>query len=143
MKILNPQALKGKLFVDQRGKLGFVNDFKFTGIKRFYIISGCKTGEFRGWHGHKKEEKYAFVVSGKVDLYLIKIQDWKKKDSLFKEYKFELSEDSPKIIHIPKGFANGFITRTRDASIIFYSNLSLTQSKRDDIRFPENFWKHE
>jgi dTDP-4-dehydrorhamnose 3,5-epimerase len=52
-----PRVLTGNLHVDDRGEVGFVNDFDFSGVKRFYSVSNHRQGFIRAWHGHKVTKK--------------------------------------------------------------------------------------
>ena len=59
-----PEIIKGGVSIDERGKVGFVNDFNFQNIKRFYVVENSSINIVRAFHGHLKEAKYVFVVSG-------------------------------------------------------------------------------
>lgn len=136
-----PFVILGDKFTDERGNVVFVNNFRFDDVKRFYVVSNKNLGQFRGWHGHKREAKYIFVVSGIATIGAVKIDNWEKPSRELKVAKFNLSFDKPKVLYIPKGFANGFRNLTKDAKIIFFSTSDLSDSKKDDIRFPQDYWK--
>ena len=38
-----------------RGEVGFVNDFDFEGVKRFYTLKNHPAGYVRAWHAHRRE----------------------------------------------------------------------------------------
>lgn len=135
-----PHLYKGGMASDVRGKVGFVNDFKFKKIKRFYIISNKKINYFRGWHGHKKEEKYVFVVQGKAKISAVEVDNWKNPSKNLKVHSYTLEGENPAILYIPKGYANGFVSLRSNTKVIFFSTCSLAQSKKDDIRFNETYW---
>ena len=135
-----PYLIKGGVFIDNRGTISFVNDFNFPKINRFYVIDNSKKGVIRAWHGHKEEEKYVFVVCGNALVGAVKIDDWKNPSKKTTVYKFLLSSKKPAILHIPKGYANGFKSLTDDAKLIFFSTYTLDQSKKDDIRFSPQYW---
>lgn len=139
-KFDEPYLLNGDVFIDTRGKVSFVNDFTFSKIKRFYVAENDKKGTVRAWHGHKHEAKYIFAVSGEALVGAVKIDSWKNPSRKSKVYKFLLSFKKPAILHIPKGYANGFQSKTRDAKLIFFSTNTLDQSKKDDIRFDSRYW---
>lgn len=141
MTNLNPLLLEGGVYKDDRGSVLYINGFDFKNVKRFYLISSNKIGQFRGWHGHKKEAKYVFVSSGKARVGLVKIDNWVKPSREAKVHVYELDANNPSILFVPAGFANGSISKTKDTRIIFYSTLALADSKKDDIRFPEEYWK--
>ena len=63
---MRSNLLKGDSFIDDRGKIKFVNLFNFSGIKRFYQVENHNSGFIRAWHGHKFEEKFVYVAKGSV-----------------------------------------------------------------------------
>jgi len=138
--IATPFLINGGVSVDERGTISFVNDFNFPKIKRFYMVYTGKKGAVRAWHGHKKEAKYVFAVSGDSLVGAIQINDWKNPSEKAKVYSFSLSSKKPAILYIPKGYANGFKSLTNDAKLIFFSTSTLNQSKKDDIRFDAEYW---
>jgi dTDP-4-dehydrorhamnose 3,5-epimerase-like enzyme len=124
---------KGDIAVDDRGKVTFVNDFNFEDVKRFYMVENHSKGFIRAWHGHKKEAKYVFVVSGAIILAILPIDDTKPSVE-----RYVLSADKPQVFHIPAGYYNGFKTLTDDTKVIFYSTATLEESKTDDERLYAN-----
>mgnify|MGYP000450276528 FL=1 len=44
------------------------------------------------------------------------------------------------LIYVPPGYANGAMNITEDSEIMYFSNLSLEESAKDDIRFESNYW---
>lgn len=129
----------GKAF-DDRGSLTFINDLDLTMFKRFYIVENHTKGFVRAWHGHKKEAKAVVVVSGSALVGAVKVDDW---DSPSKDLKVErvvLSAEKPTALLIPAGYANGFMTLTESAKVMFLSTSSLGESAGDDIRFDARLW---
>ena len=137
------QIINGGVAVDDRGSVRFVNDFDFDGVKRFYQIENHERGFIRAWHGHYREGKYVYIAKGSALVaavnfpchddpeYQIVLPDLKK---------FVLSSQSPKILWVPPGYANGFMTLEENTIIQFFSTRSLEESLDDDIRFPYNKW---
>jgi dTDP-4-dehydrorhamnose 3,5-epimerase len=39
------------------------------------------------------------------------------------------------VLYIPAGYANGFMSLTDDAGLIFFSSAALEESREDDLRF--------
>jgi len=136
----DPYIMDGGLAVDDRGQVSFVNGFNFEDVKRFYMVSNHKQGFVRAWHAHKKEAKYVMVVKGSAVVAAVKIDDWEKpsKDAEVKRY--ILSENKPTVLYIPAGYANGFMSLTKDAKIVFYSTSTLEDSLNDDIRYQSRHW---
>jgi dTDP-4-dehydrorhamnose 3,5-epimerase len=44
------------------------------------------------------------------------------------------------VLQIPAGSANGFMTLTPDARVVFFSSATLLESADDDVRFPARLW---
>ncbi len=135
-----PKLIKGGLSVDDRGVVGFINDFKFEGIRRFYTLLNHRNGFVRAWHGHKKESKYFHVANGAALLCAVKIDSWENPSVNIEVQRFTLSDKSPAILYIPAGYANGFMSLTDDCKIIVFSTATLDESLKDDFRFPARYW---
>jgi len=135
-----PQLLKGGLAIDDRGTVGFVNEFNFEGVKRFYTVENHKQGFVRAWHAHKYESKYVMVVKGSAVIGAVEIDNWENPSKELKVNRFVLSEKNPSVLFIPAGYANGFMSLTEDAKIIFFSTSELKESLNDDIRFDAHYW---
>ena len=136
----NPQLLKGGLAVDDRGQVAFVNDFDFKNVKRCYMVENFSINTIRAWHGHQKENKYAFVVSGSAIIAAVEMDNLETPDKNNEVHRFVLSAKQPSILYIPAGYANGFKSLEADTRIIFFSTSSLEESKGDDYRFPIDYW---
>lgn len=122
----------GGLSVDDRGKVSFANDFDFKDVKRFYVVENHNKGHLRAWHGHKKEAKYVYVVSGSAKIGVATGEDFES---------YVLSADKPQVLYIPAGSYNGCRTLTDDAKVIYFSTATLEESKQDDQRLPEDTWE--
>lgn len=140
MEEKNPILTKGGLSVDDRGTVSFVNDFDFKNVKRFYVVENHKQGFIRAWHGHKNESKYVFVVKGSAVVAAVKIDNWENPSKNLQVNRFTLSEKTPSVLFIPAGYANGFMSLSEDAKLIFYSTSELKDSLNDDIRFEAHYW---
>lgn len=134
------RLMKGGLAVDDRGEVGFINDFDFHGVKRFYTVGNHRAGFIRAWHGHRHEAKYATVVNGAMLVCCVRIDDWDDPSPDLPVQRFVLSAKTPAVLHIPAGFANGFLSLSDDAKILFFSTSTLKESLGDDIRFPARKW---
>ena len=137
---MGPELLRGDLSVDDRGEVGFVNDFAFAGVKRFYTVANHRTGFVRAWHGHRHEEKHVMAVSGAALVCCIEIDDWGSPSPDQAVERFVLSSGRPTVLRVPAGYVNGFMTLTPDTKLIFFSSSTLEESIADDIRFPARLW---
>ncbi len=135
-----PRLIAGKIAVDDRGEVGFVNDFDFAGVRRFYTIANHRAGFVRAWHGHKREAKYITVVSGAFLLACVAIDDWSDPSPALPVKRFVLSAKSPAVLYIPAGYANGNMSLTDDAKAMVFSTATLDESTGDDIRFDARRW---
>jgi len=135
-----PVIIKGGLAVDDRGEVGFVNDFQFTRVKRFYTVRNHSKGFVRAWHGHRKEKKYFTAVTGTFLVCLVKIDDWENPSPDLPVERYVLSAKQPAVLAVPTGYANGTMALTDDAVLMVFSSKGLQESLQDDIRFASRYW---
>lgn len=133
------QVAGGKVF-DDRGSLTFINDLDLSQFKRFYIVENHAKGFVRAWHGHKKEAKAVVVVSGSALVAAVKVDNWESPSKDLKVERVVLSAEKPAALLIPAGYANGFMTLTESAKVMFLSTSSLEESAGDDFRFDARLW---
>lgn len=130
---MTSKILNGAVFADDRGFVRFVNEFNFSGVKRFYQVENHRKGFIRAWHGHYKEGKYVYVVKGTALVGAVNLQT----ENITKNV---LSSQSPKILYIPPGYANGFKTLEENTILMFFSTSTLLDSQGDDYRYPWDKW---
>lgn len=135
-----PTLIEGGLAVDDRGRLSFANAFDFTGVKRFYLIENHRSGFVRAWHGHKKEAKFFFVLSGAAVVGAVKVDDWANPSKALPVKRFVLAGDKPALLHLPAGFANGTMSLAEGTRIMVFSTTTLQESQGDDYRFDARHW---
>lgn len=138
---MEPKLFTGGLSVDDRGFISFVNDFDFSGIKRFYCVENHEKNFIRAWHGHKKEGKYIYCVQGSAQIGAVIL-------GVSRPQKFFLSSRKPQVLYIPPGYYNGFMTLEENTKLMFFSTSTLKESISDDERvewndFGEDFWKRD
>jgi dTDP-4-dehydrorhamnose 3,5-epimerase len=132
--------MSGGLAVDDRGEVAFVNDFNFAGVKRFYLVSNHRQGFVRAWHAHRREAKYVTVVQGAALIGAVKIDDWDAPSRDTQVHRYVLSAHKPSALYIPAGYANGFMSLTGDARLMFFSTTTLEESAGDDVRYDARYW---
>ncbi len=137
---MRPRLIAGGLNVDDRGTIRHVNGFEFDGVKRFYVVENHRAGLVRAWHGHRREAKYVTVLAGAALVAAVAIEDWERPALDTKVERFVLSAASPAVLHVPPGHANGFMSLTDDARLVFFSTATLEESRADDVRFPARTW---
>lgn len=135
-----PQLIKGGTAVDERGRLSFVNDFNFDGVKRFYVIRNHAPKFLRAWHGHKHETKYVTVLTGAAIVAAVEIDNWVAPNASAPVIRFTMSEYNPQVLRIPAGYANGILTLTEDTVVMVFSTSTVEESINDDYRYPARYW---
>jgi dTDP-4-dehydrorhamnose 3,5-epimerase len=134
------RILEGGIAVDDRGRIAFVNNFDFAGVKRFYMVSNHKAGFVRAWHAHRREAKYVMAVSGAAVVGAVKIDNWQEPSKDLPVERYVISSKKPQVVFIPPGYANGFMSLTSDLSLMFFSTSALEESAGDDIRYDARYW---
>lgn len=135
-----PRRIKGGLAVDDRGEVGFVNEFDFDGVRRFYTVRNHRRGLVRAWHAHRREGKYVTVVDGAALVCGVEIDDWEAPSRDLPVHRHVLSAAAPSVLWLPPGYANGFMSLTDDARLVFFSTSTLEQSLDDDVRYDARHW---
>ncbi len=136
----SPRIMTGGVAVDDRGAVGFVNDFAFEGVRRFYTVTNHRAGFVRAWHAHRHEAKYVTVVQGAAVVAAVAVDDWEYPSRDAVVFRTVLSAAKPGVVYIPQGYANGFMSLTGDAKLMYFSCSSLEESLNDDIRFEARYW---
>lgn len=121
------ELIKGNRFIDDRGIIRFNNEFDMTAVKRMYIIEPTPH-LIRAWQGHKMENKWFSVVSGRFEVQVVSMTDLTAKKSCI------VSDDQDEVIKIEAGFYNGFKALEHQSKLMVYSDTSLNESLNDDYR---------
>ena len=68
----NPEIIELPNFLDTRGNLSFIEEFKHIPfkIKRAYWIYDVPGGEHRGGHAYRENEEFIVALSGSFDVIL-------------------------------------------------------------------------
>ena len=135
-----PTLIPAGFAVDDRGQVTFANEFSFHGIQRFYLVENFSTDIIRAFHGHLREDKYVFAVSGSAIVAAVELDNTAAPNAKNRVYRFVLSARQPALLHIPAGYANGFRALERDTKLLFLSTSTLEAAKADDYRLPYDYW---
>ena len=135
-----PVLYTGDVAVDDRGELMFVNEFDFAGVKRFYTVRNHRAGFVRAWHAHRREAKYVTVVTGAALVGAVAIDDWDAPSRDAPVKRFVLAAHRPRVLYVPAGYANGFMSLTADAHVVFFSTSTIEESLTDDVRYDPRHW---
>jgi dTDP-4-dehydrorhamnose 3,5-epimerase len=136
----SPRLIDGGLAVDDRGFVAFVNGFDFAGVKRFYTVGNHRAGFVRAWHAHRREAKYVTLVRGAAIIGAVTIDDWTTPDRNATVHRYVMSAHRPSVLYVPAGHANGFMSLTEDATLMFFSTSTLEESRGDDVRYDARYW---
>jgi dTDP-4-dehydrorhamnose 3,5-epimerase-like enzyme len=137
-----PAIIEGGLHIDDRGVLAFLNEFPNVGIKRFYIVSNHKRNFVRAWHAHRHEEKYLFALEGTFLIGAVRIDKWENPSKDLEIKRFTVSSEQPKLLKIPKGYANGTMNLTSRNKLLIFSTSTLEESMKDDVRYDADRWEN-
>jgi len=132
--------IEGGLAVDDRGAVGFVNDFDFNGVKRFYMVTNHRAGFVRAWHAHRREAKYITVLRGSAVVGAVKIDNWENPSRNSTVSRYVLTAQKPSVLYIPAGHANGLMSLTDDTIIVVFSTATVEESRNDDFRYDARYW---
>lgn len=136
-----PKIIQGGNFSDHRGTISYVNDFKFSDIERFYIISNSEENPIRAWQGHKLDTKNFYCLSGSFNVHYVKIDNWENPSKELTIETIFVSANDNKIVHIPAGYANAIESLEKDSKLISFSTLPLANVGDDDIRYASDYWE--
>ena len=137
---MEPKIIQGGKFSDHRGNISYVNDFSFTNIERFYIISNSLENPIRAWQGHKLDAKSFYCLSGSFKIHFIKIDNWENPSKDLAIETVLVSESDSKIVYIPAGYANAVESLEENSKLMSFSTLPLSNVSEDDVRYPSDYW---
>lgn len=127
-------------FADERGVVVFANQFDISSYRRCYHITHDKTCVIRAWQGHMNESKAFWVTKGSFLLQWIAIDSFKNTDKNLNAESVILNFESPQILILPGGFANGLQAVENNSSLMVFSSLSVENSREDDYRWENNYF---
>ena len=119
--------ITGGHFTDQRGLLRFVNDFDMRQIRRMYLIEPT-FGQIRAWQGHKKEQKWFFVLEGSFLIQTVSMHEQHVRSKMI-----VLAVDNT-VIHIASGNYNGFEALAEGSKMLVFSDNTIDEASSDDFR---------
>jgi dTDP-4-dehydrorhamnose 3,5-epimerase len=135
-----PHLIRGGVSTDDRGRVYFANDFDLSMCRRMYFVENFAPGTVRAWHAHRHERKWVMAVSGAALACCVKIDDWESPSPDAPVHRFTLDAEHPALLAVPAGFANGAMGLVPATKLLYFSDTSLDQSLRDDIRYPARHW---
>jgi len=143
MEINKPRIAELKCHIDDRGFLTQIWDTDLaTEIKRIYAVENFNKDIVRGFHHHRKEWKYFYVLRGSAKF--VTVSSINQEDI----QKFVLSDKMPAILIVPPNHYNGWKALEDNTILIGMSNFTLKESLQDDQRispvaFGKDIWEVE
>lgn len=140
--MIKPALIPISIHSDERGELRYCNEFDLSSARRFYSIRFGQSEQIRAWQAHKIETKAIIPIDGVTKIVLVEIIDFDK-GIAGQVFEFVLDANSPNVLLVPGGYANGIQSKSTDSSIVIFSNLSVDDAKNDDYRFEKSqfyFW---
>lgn len=135
-----PKIMEGGVFVDERGIVSFVNEFDFQGVERSYIVCSHRPGQPRGWVGHKRDEKWFWVIKGTSLISVVKPDDWDSPSRDLSVRRYVLSQATPQVLHVPAGYATANVSLCADVVLMVFASGRIEDAKADDFRFGSDTW---
>lgn len=129
-----PNIITGNHHKDTRGSLKYNNSFNLAQIKRMYVIENANSQIIRGWQGHKIEQRWFSVITGKFQIKLLKVDDWENPSENLKPVCFVLNAENLDILHVPSGFISCIQAKVENSKLIVFSDYFLGEID-DDFKF--------
>lgn len=136
---LIPQILRGGVHGDQRGSVIYNNDFDASPIKRMYTLINSETSPSRGWQGHKIEKRWFSVSVGKVEIAIIKVQNWETPDRNAKQILMQLEASNGDVLIVPEGHITKITSLERNTIVLVFSDYRLGEVQ-DEYKYDLNYF---
>jgi len=136
---MKPKLITGGSHSDNRGNIGFNNDFDASDIKRIYIIQNISTSFVRAWQGHAIERRWFSVVKGSFEIKLIQIDNWENPEKNTEVFSTVLNDKNFDTLYVPKGYVNSIQALDEDSKLLAMSDYLLGEIK-DEYRFDSNYF---
>ena len=133
------KLIKGGSHSDNRGTIGFNNDFDASDIKRIYTIQNNSTSFVRAWQGHAIERRWFSVVKGSFVIKLIKIDNWENPGKNTEVFSIILNDKNFDTFFVPRGYVNSIQALEENSKLMAMSDYILGEVK-DEYRFDSNYF---
>lgn len=135
-----PRVIDLEIYDDDRGFLvPLTNELRPENFRRVYVCGNHVKGIIRGFHLHEKEWKYFYIIKGAAKFVAI---DPKDEANI---YSFVITERKPKLVIIPPGYANGWVSLQDETLLVALSSRTIGEIKgdNDDKRIDPFKWGKE
>ena len=136
---MTPTLIPGGIYKDERGLLNFNNDFDMSSVKRMYLIENTDTLLKRRWQGHKIEQRWFSVTTGKFKIEIIKIDDWKNPSKKQQKITFEISSENTDVLHIPAGYVTSIQAMIKSSKLLVMAEYK-SGTISDDYKYPTDYF---
>lgn len=85
------------------------------------------------------ETKAILPIAGITKIVLVELFDFDN-GITGSTYEFVLDSNSPAVLLVPSGYANGLQAKSMDSELMIFSNFSLNEAKNDDFRFDRDMF---
>ena len=125
-----------KKIISYNDKRGFFreimkNDNKYTKVKFVQIShSKIKKSIRKGWHVHKKQYQWNYLIKGSIKVSLLDLR--KKSKTYMKKMNFSVNEKNPIVYFFPPHIGHSYITLKDDNHMIY--GTSGTYSKDEEYK---------
>jgi dTDP-4-dehydrorhamnose 3,5-epimerase-like enzyme len=134
-----PKIITGSCHEDKRGELKYNNNFNLANIKRMYLVENAAIEIKRGWQGHKIEQRWFSVISGKFQILLLKVDDWEMPSKNLKPFIFDVNSENLDVLHVPSGFITCIQAKEENAKLLVMSDYVLGEIN-DEFKFDLNYF---
>lgn len=135
-----PKLIEGGNFTDERGQINFANDFDMSLVKRLYYTEHFSTNVIRAWQAHIVEQRWFLCIHGGFTVKLVGIDDFENPSDHLKVYEYQLQANTPQVLYIPSGYANGFQALEDHSKLMIFSDYAFGVNPNDQVRFDKDKW---
>ena len=118
-RIVDVIIVKKNIIPDERGSIMHMlksTDKEFIKFGEVYF-STAYPNVIKGWHLHKKQYQWNYLLKGKLEVYLLDLR--KNSKTYKKKIKFIVSDKIPVIYFFPPQIAHGYKTLEKENHIIY------------------------
>jgi dTDP-4-dehydrorhamnose 3,5-epimerase len=153
--IFKETKLKGAFIIDldkKKDNRGFfartfcANEFKEKGLQTHFVqgnmSQALKKHTLRGMHYQTDGAEEVKLIRCTVGKIVDVIIDLRENSKTYGEYiAVELSQENSRQIYVPKGFAHGFLTLTKNSEISYLVSEFYSPGKEKGIRWNDPYFK--
>jgi dTDP-4-dehydrorhamnose 3,5-epimerase-like enzyme len=137
---MKPKLIIGSCHSDPRGSLFYNNDFDSSIIKRIYVIENQNNDLVRQWQGHKIEQRWFSVITGKFKVKLIKIDDWENPSKDLDYSIFIIDGSKLNVLHVPQGYVSSIQSLEEKSKLLVMADYQLGEIN-DEYKFEVDHFK--